>query len=586
MKTPLLRSLLLLLFTASVAGIHAQSADTLFHEFLVQVDIVTGAVTPIDSLPGVRLIQVGPSAYTVDEEHNWYFFVGVDATQGGFLYTIDATTGQTIYRVYPWLSPNDSYRNLAYDDSTHKLYAQYNSRTLMKAFFATIDPATGAVTFLDSMRLGSSNLYAYDQVHHRYTLCTSTDSMATFDALTGHIISVAPFPSSAFASIQYDNSSGRLYGTTHHGLYRIDPATGDTSAHIYRGPTTQNFFLALGEFNDSLQFYSFLTYDTNIIHLTSIDTGGHVLFNPRFVYGMGSINPNTQNVIQTKYNRFNHSYYALSWRRNAGPCRDTTTLLQQTICQGDSFLFYGRTLTQAGTYTNTLHRASGCDSMFSLTLSVTAPVTAYVQVAICQGDTFMLGHRALTAPGTYSDTTAGSTTCDSITVLTLSEAAPPADLAWTPVSLVVPCHGALSLGTTSPPGGRFSGPFVYGDSIIAPGIDTTFYVIYTYTDRHGCSFRIGRAFHASACTGVAEAGSLPRTQLYPNPNTGSFFADLSPLLPADGSLHYTVTDILGRQVLDQLVTSHSLYINMDEAADGLYIFQVTGAAPIRFEIRR
>ena len=44
--------------------------------------------------------------------------------------------------------------------------------------------------------------------------------------------------------------------------------------------------------------------------------------------------------------------------------------LTHSICEGESYNFYGQNLTSAGTYTHTLQTISGCDSMLTLTLTV------------------------------------------------------------------------------------------------------------------------------------------------------------------------------------------------------------------------
>ena len=96
---------------------------------------------------------------------------------------------------------------------------------------------------------------------------------------------------------------------------------------------------------------------------------------------------------------------------------DTTA----AICVADlPYIWYGQTLTQAGTTTHTLTNAAGCDSVVTLTLVVNEPMTIDTIVTICEGRKYLLGTTELTESGSYTYTTASLVTgCDSTTNLTL-----------------------------------------------------------------------------------------------------------------------------------------------------------------------
>ena len=96
---------------------------------------------------------------------------------------------------------------------------------------------------------------------------------------------------------------------------------------------------------------------------------------------------------------------------------DTTA----AICvAGLPYIWYGQTLTQAGTTTHTLTNAAGCDSVVTLTLVVNEPMTIDTTVTICEGRKYLLGTTELTESGSYTYTTASLVTgCDSTTNLTL-----------------------------------------------------------------------------------------------------------------------------------------------------------------------
>src|SRR5437764_8054105 len=99
--------------------------------------------------------------------------------------------------------------------------------------------------------------------------------------------------------------------------------------------------------------------------------------------------------------------------------RDTTT---QTICQNQlPYTWNGLTLTAAGTYSDTLTSAAGCDSIVTLILNVTSVLRDTTTQTICQNQLpYTWNGLTLTAAGTYSDTLISAAICDSIATLILN----------------------------------------------------------------------------------------------------------------------------------------------------------------------
>ena len=97
-----------------------------------------------------------------------------------------------------------------------------------------------------------------------------------------------------------------------------------------------------------------------------------------------------------------------------------TTPLSATICSNEAYDFHGRDLTQAGTYSDTLQTINGCDSVIVLTLSVNPVATTPFSATICSNEAYDFHGRDLTQAGTYSDTLQTINGCDSVIVLTLS----------------------------------------------------------------------------------------------------------------------------------------------------------------------
>ncbi len=100
--------------------------------------------------------------------------------------------------------------------------------------------------------------------------------------------------------------------------------------------------------------------------------------------------------------------------------RDTSqTVLERTICQGDSFEFNDQALTVAGTYRDTLIAPNGCNQYIILNLTVNDTLQTVIDRNICQGDSFDFNDQTLTETGTYRDTLVAANGCDQYVVLNL-----------------------------------------------------------------------------------------------------------------------------------------------------------------------
>ena len=87
------------------------------------------------------------------------------------------------------------------------------------------------------------------------------------------------------------------------------------------------------------------------------------------------------------------------------------------VCEADMpIVWRGQNITAAGTYYDTLHYATGCDSVYyELTLTVQSVAYATVEMdTICQGDTYTWRGYTFTEAGTYYDTLYYTTGCDSL----------------------------------------------------------------------------------------------------------------------------------------------------------------------------
>ncbi|MCH2228765.1 MAG: gliding motility-associated C-terminal domain-containing protein [Crocinitomicaceae bacterium] len=97
-----------------------------------------------------------------------------------------------------------------------------------------------------------------------------------------------------------------------------------------------------------------------------------------------------------------------------------TNNLSVDLCAGDSLFVAGAYQTQAGIYYDTVQSLSSCDSVTITTLSLLSPFIYNMSLIICEGDSVFLEGNYQTQAGTYYDTLQSTNSCDSIVVTVLS----------------------------------------------------------------------------------------------------------------------------------------------------------------------
>ena len=97
----------------------------------------------------------------------------------------------------------------------------------------------------------------------------------------------------------------------------------------------------------------------------------------------------------------------------------STTILNRSICVGQSFSFGGNSYNSNGVYRDTVTSASGCDSIVVLNLQVVTILRDTIQQTICTGQTFTTGTKTYSSTGAYLDSFSTSGGCDSIRLLNL-----------------------------------------------------------------------------------------------------------------------------------------------------------------------
>jgi hypothetical protein len=99
------------------------------------------------------------------------------------------------------------------------------------------------------------------------------------------------------------------------------------------------------------------------------------------------------------------------------PVQEVT--ITDTICNGDSYAFFGALLTTSGTYDVVLAAENGCDSIILLQLTVLPTPITNLQAGICTGTGFVFQNDTLTVGGSYQAILTAENGCDSIVNLKL-----------------------------------------------------------------------------------------------------------------------------------------------------------------------
>jgi len=195
-------------------------------EYLVKVNAENGAYIKIDSIPGVMWITLS-NYTTIDESKNRFFLNGSSDLSNWYLFTVDALSGKTIYKVpFP-----DNVFELQYGSSTNTLYGIKGGSifNLIK-----IDEATGMISVITPLQdVSTAYSLTFDNNNHRL-IFNGVNNEGIFSLFIVDVISgiTTELPFANIQELQYDNVSNKLYGiyldnlTEKDELVSVDISTG------------------------------------------------------------------------------------------------------------------------------------------------------------------------------------------------------------------------------------------------------------------------------------------------------------------------------------------------------------------------
>lgn len=249
-------------------------------------------------------------------------------------------------------------------------------------------------------------------------------------------------------------------------------------------------------------------------------------------------------------------------------CSDTVSFTQQvnvpltgtqniTICENDVFVYNAHTYTQAGTYLDTIAGVTACDSIVTTVLMVNSLPASTQNIAICDGETFVIGNNTYSTSGTYQDTLSGAV-CDSVVTTNLT--------VLSPINTSVQLNGI----TLSAVAGATS--YQWFDCATNQPINSATASTFqpTVNGDYGVIITNGNCEDTSTCVsvttiGLSELDAAEVISIYPNPNTGKFTV----VIQFDGRA--TITDGSGKKVLEfELKAGQAQEVQLHNVERGIY----------------
>lgn len=254
-----------------------------------------------------------------------------------------------------------------------------------------------------------------------------------------------------------------------------------------------------------------------------------------------------------------------------------TSTLNESTCAGTPYNFNGRALNAAGVYTDTLTAQAGCDSVVTLNLSVNPAFNFISDKSICSGSSYPFNGHNLSVSGTYYDSLTTRHGCDSVFTLNLSIIPPPV-ITWPQADTICNNNDTnhITIAAPSPAGGTLTGNGLNGLVLTISG-SGTYPVTYSYVDTSGCSNSVTKNLVIESCLGIEPVASEPVISVYPNPANDIIIAQGDVL--ADGHITPLVYDMMGKLMeLPFLRQADKLSFNTSKLAAGMYLikFNING----------
>ncbi len=239
------------------------------------------------------------------------------------------------------------------------------------------------------------------------------------------------------------------------------------------------------------------------------------------------------------------------------------------LCNGDSVWFRGQWIMSLGVYRDTAYGANSCDSIFLFHVMAAPPIVHPMSVSICDGETYDFFGTPLTQAGTYYDTVQSTQGCDTIHMLTLSVIKVRTAINIYRDTIFSLASNAQYQWVMCDTGGGYTAITGATMSYYVPKQAGAYAVIIT---QNGCT-------DTSACipwapTGMGSPPQSPVFTAYPNPTTGPIFIHID---PAMGAQQIEVIDLTGKLIMQRPLNGQTqITLPVHHLSKGLYYLTVSG----------
>jgi hypothetical protein len=97
-----------------------------------------------------------------------------------------------------------------------------------------------------------------------------------------------------------------------------------------------------------------------------------------------------------------------------------TNSVNASFCPGDSVQVFGQWYNTAGTFMDTIPAVSGCDTVVTIDITADPYETNTIDVSHCPNDSVQVGGIWYTGPGTFMDTIAAVSGCDTVVTINVT----------------------------------------------------------------------------------------------------------------------------------------------------------------------
>ncbi len=245
------------------------------------------------------------------------------------------------------------------------------------------------------------------------------------------------------------------------------------------------------------------------------------------------------------------------------------------ICFEDSLSIFGDYVSDAGVYYDTLQNSYGCDSILvqSITEFPEVLITDLGSNTICEGDSILFFSSYLKDAGIYNHTLQNINGCDSVVSMQMQLNALPLVYINPPGFDSICLYSGNFLLSGLPVGGVFSGNGISSDhfepSIAGIGNHTVFY---EFTDTDGCKGKDSVLIYVDACLGIKESnkGGL---SIYPNPASNFVRINFGNIIQSSYYIH--IYNLLGEVVYSgQCISMQEIEINLADFVTGSYYISI------------